>query len=157
MGILKGMLASVGNLKSDIVKEMASLTHGSSHESTRSTEVQGLAGPSSGAGEVTLGSPRRERVGGSHARSGNPDRIENISQMVSDDVAGPEPCGPGVGTDKLGASVQDKSYLDTEMQSTESRKTCSRVGTGSQQLYRESRTAPMNDLSFSIAIKNSQL
>ena len=42
------------------MKEMATLTRGSCRETTRCTEVQGLAGPNQGTGGIPMGSPGRE-------------------------------------------------------------------------------------------------
>ena len=84
MGMSKGMLASVGNLRGDTEMEMATLTRGSCRETTRSTEVQRLAGPNLVTGELTMGSPGRARVVG-HAGSGSWD----INRMASVEDAVP--------------------------------------------------------------------
>ena len=39
LGVLTEMLASVGNLRDDIMKEMVTQARGSCHKTTRSTEV----------------------------------------------------------------------------------------------------------------------
>ena len=140
MGMSKGMLASVGNLRGDTEKEMATLTRGSCRETTRSTEVQRLAGPNLGTGELTMGSPGRARVVG-HAGSGSWD----INRMASVEDAVPQAEGTEVRTDTSGVSVQSRGNLDSRVHETDSRQTCSRIGTGSQQLYRGFRTAPISD------------
>ena len=44
LGVLTEMLASVCNLRGDIMKEMATQTRGSCHKTTRSTEMQDPTG-----------------------------------------------------------------------------------------------------------------
>ena len=110
------MLASVGSLGGDIEKEMATLTRGSCRETTRSTEVQRLAGPNLGTGELTMGSPGRARLVG-HAGSGSWD----INRMASIEDAVPQAEGTEVKTDTSGVSVQRRGNLDSRVQETDSR------------------------------------
>ena len=146
LGVLTEMLASVGNLRGDIMKEMATQTRGSCRETTRSTEVQGPAGQDPGTGEIT-GSPRRTRVV-DHARSGSWDLL-NRRGMASSEDAVSKAQGTGVRTDNTGVSVQIRGNPDIRVHKDDSRQACGRVGTENQQLYRGSGANPANE-SFSL-------
>ena len=100
----------------------------------------GLAGPNLGTGELTMGSTGRAQVVG-HTGSGSWD----INRMASVEDAVLQAEGTEVRTDTSGVSVQSRGNLDSKMHETDSRQTCSRIGTGSQQLYRGFRAAPISD------------
>ena len=53
-------------------------------------------------------------------------------------------------TDISGISGHGRRNLDSRMHEKDSRQTCSRIGTGSQQLYRGFRTAPISDYFLTI-------
>lgn len=74
MGMLEEMLASVGNLRGELERQMTTLTK-SNRETTRSMDVPGLTGtaPGIGGGE----SPVRQRVVG-HVGWGNSSHTEGI-------------------------------------------------------------------------------
>ena len=116
------------------------LTRGSCHETTPSTEVQRLAGPNLGTRELTMGSPGMAQVIG-HAGSGSWDK--NRMAFVEDAV--PQAEGTEVRTETSGVSIQSRGNMDSRVHKTDSRQTCSRIGTGSQQLYRGFRTAPISE------------
>lgn len=148
MGVLTEMLASVGNLRGDIMKEMATLTQGSGRETTRSTEVQGPAGQDPGTGEITMGSPSRTRVVG-HARSGSWDLLSRRG-MASVEDAVSKAQGTGVRTDNNGVSVQTRGNPDRRVHEGDIRQTYGRVGVGNQPLYRGSRAIPEGESSLPI-------
>ena len=95
-----------------------------------------------------MGSPGRARVVG-HAGSGSWD----INRMASIEDAVPQAERTEVKTDTSGVSVQRRGNLDSRVRETNSRQTCSRIGIGSQQLYRGFRTAPISNFFFSYMCK----
>ena len=84
-----------------------------------------------------------------HAGSGSWD----LNRMASVEDAVPQAEGTEVRTGTSGVSVQSRGNLDSRVHETDSRQTCSRVGTGSHQ-FKTSRTIPVRD--FNLPVRASQ-
>ena len=142
MGKLREMLASVGDLRGEIEKEMTTLTRGSGCDTTRSGEAQGLAGPNWGAEY----SERTRAAGHTRSRSRSPARCVRRG-MFSSENAVPETEGTEVRTDRLEAPVRSRGNLDSRVHGIDSRGPCGRIGTDSDT---RSRTIPLREHSYPV-------
>ena len=141
MGMLEKMLASVGDLRGEIEREMTTLTRGSRCDTARSAGVQVLAGPNRGTAEERDSGAARV-VGHTGSRSRSPGLFRHSRGMTSFEEAVPEAEGAGVRTDTSDASVHGRGNHDFRMQERESRRPYGRTWTDNDQT---SRTIPLTN------------